>query len=101
VAHVGVEGFGPGHGQHDRAESDEGGQTVRGGETDGVQREHGKEHIRLAGDLHEAEQGYSEKPEGTDRTEQHAHCAGAAILNKEQRDNDCRRNWQHELVQSG
>ncbi len=84
MAHVGVQRFGAGDGENDRAERDERLPMMMPEKGDGMGRVQGTQNRRIGHDLEKAKAGQDGEPQAHDRAEQHAHAAGAALLQQEE-----------------
>jgi len=88
VAHVGIQRFAAGHGEHHRAEGEEGEAGMFGDEHDGEQRVEGEQDSRIGDDLVQSEGGQDTEPGDHDRAEELADGAGAVFLDDEQAGQD-------------
>ena len=84
MAHVGVERLGPGDGQHDGTQGDEGLEACDLEEADRVAGMKGGEHGRVVDDLGQAEEAQDREPDQHHRPEEGAYALGTAALDQEQ-----------------
>ena len=101
MAHVGIQGFGAGDGQHDRAEGPENAKALVGDEIVGVDRIDGRQDGRVLDHLPDAENAQHQEPDQHHRSEQAADIGGAAGLQHEQGDEDDQRQRQDIRRQGG
>ena len=85
VAHVGVECFASGQGQHHGAQREEGRRAVFDEKHHGVDRIECLEHLRILQDLPHAQSGQRAEPQHHDRPEQRPDARRAEALQQEQR----------------
>ena len=88
MAHVGVERFGAGHGEHDRAQHQEPGESVIEQEANAVPRVQRAQDGWLAADLEDPERRDRPEPHEHDRAEDAAQPRGAVLLEEEQQEED-------------
>ncbi len=100
MAHVGVKRFGPGHGEHHRAQREESDHPVGQEEAHGPKRVERRQDARLARDLNRAEHGNDHEIEKHDGAEQPADGLRAALLDGEQPDEDDDRGGDDERRQA-
>ncbi len=98
MPHVGIERFGPGHGQEDRAERKEGELGIVEEELDCPMRAQRLQHFGMREDVGDPECGERGHVDEDHRTEQPAHLGGAARLDEEQTEDDADRNRDHERL---
>jgi hypothetical protein len=101
VAQVGVQRLGASHAQHHRAQDDEGGARLGHREAQGVQRVQRLQDAGLAQDLHHPQQRQHCKPHQGDGPEETADTAGAALLHREQGEQDHQRQRNHPALELG
>jgi hypothetical protein len=95
MAHIRIEGLGAGHGEHDRAQGDEGHQAMMGREDHDIAGGQGPQDRWVMNDLRDAEQADRQEEHRHDRTEDAADGRGAAILEGKQQADHQHRQRQH------
>jgi hypothetical protein len=88
VAHVGVEGFAPGHGENNCTEDRHPRPPVTREVVHGVMGRNRLENDRCFGDPDDTQQGQRREPQSHDRPKQHAKQLRSAFLHPKQREED-------------
>ncbi len=96
MPHIGIERLGAGDGEHDRAHRQEGVDAVVEEEFDRVPGVERDEDARARQDIDDAQHRQDEEVQHHHRAEHHAHLADAALLDREQADQDADRDRQDE-----
>ena len=101
MAHVGIERLGARDRQHDCTKREECGKRIAGQKSERVGRIEGRQDRRVACNLHRSEQRQHREPQANHRTEQNADAGGPVPLDREQPDEDCERERNHERLERG
>ena len=101
MTHVGVKRLAPCDAQHNSAQNDEGDVGVIPDESDCVMRAQGPQDFGMGQDLRHTQHRDAEKPDHRNRPKELANARGAALLHKEQAEQDDQRQWNHILLEGG
>ena len=99
MAHVGVQGLGPGDRENDRAQCEEGDGRVLHGELHGVDGRQGAQDLRVLDNAPNAACGDRREPDDHHRSEEPAHRRRSTALHREQQGEDDHGDGNHEVGQ--
>ncbi len=100
MAHVGIEGFCPGHGQEDAAQDDKAEKPVVQQEQHPVMRRQGPEDREIIKQMIDSHSRQDQEPQGGQRSKEFGYTAGATRLDQEQANQNARRDRQDKGIQA-
>ena len=95
VPQVGIQRLSPGHTQHHRTQDDEGRARLVDNETHRIVGADGPQHGRVLHDMADSQRPQNEEPQECDRPEEFADARSAALLHKEQQEQNHQRDGNH------